>query len=286
MKRCFQLFGLFIFIALTYAHAATIELEFNGQKQIVEFDPNNPKDLDRVERLWMKADHRNQKAFYVYSETGGFQVCEEPRNDSKCKLFGGWYQELSTSSVTSPYFVGTVWDKTKWHPRGHLPGYGWLKLDDPNLIWPSQLKPVKEWPIRYIAYYGGEDTVAAEEGIKPKYDPYERRQFDREGYLLNNRTMKRKISPSGNFLRVFQHRDFIKVEAVSRNDLEHSVDNDGHPLSFNLKQYLNSPKLEYDKHSDYISIWATFGDPVKPIYDKHNNNACVIDCKNRRRWAP
>ena len=111
-------------------------------------------------------------------------------------------------------------------------------------------------------------------------------QFDRDGYLLSNHTMKRKISPSGNFLRVFRYRDFIKVEAVSRNDLEHSLDNDGHPLAFNLKQALADPKIEYDKESDFISVWATFDDPIKPIYDKQNNNACVIDCKSRKRWAP
>lgn len=283
MKHCIRFFALFILVSIAQAHAAKIELEIEGQKQTVEFDLNINADLERAMTLWRKTENRKS---YVYSETGIFQMYDRPRDDAKITKIGNWYQELNSSFQHSPRLADLTWDKKKWHPRFPYADGGWLKLDDPNLIWPSQLKPVKEWPIRYIAYYGGEDTVAAEEGIKPKYDPYERRQFDREGYLLNNRTMKRKISPSGNFLRVFQHRDFIKVEAVSRNDLEHSVDNDGHPLSFNLKQYLNSPKLEYDKHSDYISIWATFDDPVKPIYDKHNNNACVIDCKNRRRWAP
>lgn len=286
MNRIVLLLATVTLIAAFSTHAAKLELEFKGQKQIVEFDPNNPKDLDRVERLWMKADHMDQKVFYVYSETGGFQVCEEPRNDSKCKVYGGWYQQLSTSNVTSPYFVSVVWDKTKWYPRGHLPGYGWLKLDDSNLIWPSQLEPAKEWAIRYLASYRGTDTAAAEAGITPKYDEYTRWHFDREGFVLDNRTMRRK-KIGDNFLRVFQYRNFVKVTAVSPKEIDVAVSKEGGlGLSFNIKEALASPKIEYDKDSGFISAWAGFDDPPKPILDKNNGNACVADCKSRKRWEP
>ena len=265
------------------AHAAKIELEFKGQKQVVEFDPKNPKDVDRAEKLWTKADY---KKFYVYSETGTFRVFEEPRENAKSKEIGNWYQELSTSSVTSPYLADLSWDKKKWHPRFYFPERGWLKLDDPYIIWPQQLKPVRTWPIRYFAYFGGEDTAAAEEGVKPKYDPYVRYQFDREGYLLNNRTLERMKTIDGWWRRMFQYRDFIHLTPVWPRDPETPIFKDGGPaLSFNLKQFLADPKLEYDEHSGYISVWASFDDPVKSIYDK-NNNACVINCKNRKRWAP
>lgn len=275
---------------LTPLHAAKIELEFKGQKQVVEFDPGNPKDLDRAEKLWMKADY---KKFYVYSEIGGFQVCEEPRDDSKCETYGGWYQELSTSSVTSPYLASIVWDKKKWHPRFWDKKSGWLKLDDPNLIWPNQLKPMKEWPIRYIAYYRGTDTAAAEEGIKPKYDEYERWHFDKEGFVLNNRTMKREVE-DGILRRMFRYRDFVKVTGVSARDPDTPVSPEGGMgYAFNLKKIFDEPKISYedatpvsDRGGGNIFVWATFEDTVKPIHDKFNPAICIVDCKNRKRWAP
>ena len=259
MKHCFRLFTLLIFIAIAQAHAAKIELEFKGEKQVVEFDPNNKPDFERAENMWRKSDGRT---FYVYSETGVFRVFEEPREDAKFKEIGGWYQQLNTRHPRHPDFAGKSWDKTKWHPRFYFPERGWLKLDDPNLIWPNQLKPVKEWPIRYIAYYGGIEMNAPEDGKKRKYDEYERWHFDREGFMLDNRTMKRKKLDE-NFVRVFQHRNFVKVTAVAPTNLDTAVSRDGGMgYAFNLKQALAEPKIEYDKQSESIFVWAAFDDPA------------------------
>ena len=271
------------FFSISLAHAAKIELEFKGQKQIIEFDPKNKSDFARAENLWRKADSRT---FYVYFETGVFRVYDEPSEQSKFKEIGSWYQELNSSHPAHPKFAEVTWDKSKWHPRFYYPKRGWIRLDDPNLIWPHQLKPVTEWPIRYIAYYRGTDTAAAEEGITPEYDEYERDQFDREGYLLDNRTMKRKKTSDGNFVRMFQFRQFVKSVAVAPTDIDKMLENDGAPIMLNLKKLQAEPKVEYDKDSGFISAWASFDDPVKPILDKNNGNTCVMDCESRKRWQP
>lgn len=284
MKNLIRLLTLFILLGNIQAHAAKVELEFNGQKQVVEFDQHNETDMDRVWVLWRKSD--NQKS-YVYSETGIFRMYDEPRDDAKSIEIGSWYQEINSRFQQSPELAHINWDKRKWFSRLPSLGSGWIKLDDPNLIWPSQLKPVKEWPIRYIAYYRGTDTAAAEEGLKPKYDEYIRYQFDREGYLLDNRTMKRKKTSGGNLLRFFYFRDFVKITAVSPNDVEISVSTvGGGGLAFNLKQALLEPKIEYDKDNGFISVWGSFDDPVQPVLDKNHHNVCVIDCKSRKRWEP
>ena len=281
MKNIIHTFVLFLLLFSFQALADKMELVFKGQKQIVEFNPADKTDMDRAWSLWRKSE--NQKS-YVYSETGIFKVYNEPRDDAKFKEIGSWYLELNTLDEQSPEIVHFTWDKSKWHPRKYYPEDGWIKLDDPNLIYPDQLKPVKEWPIRYMAFYI--DRAATEESIKPKYDDYDRVQFDREGYLLDNRTMKRKKSADGNLLRMFQYRQFARAVAVSPNALDVRLENGGAPVKFNLKQLLDSPKVEYDKNSGYISIWGSFDDPVKPVLDKSNGNACVIDCENRKRWEP
>ncbi|MBU1424477.1 MAG: hypothetical protein KKH12_10480 [Gammaproteobacteria bacterium] len=283
MKIVIHTFALSLLLFGFQAHAAKIELEFNGQKQIVEFNPNDETDMERAVNLWRKSDNRK---YFIYSETGIFQVYDAPRDDAKKKEVGSWYQEVNSRYQQSPRIAQLTWDKSKWFPRSPSLSTGWIKLDDPNLIYPDQLKPVKEWPIRYMAYYKGIDTAAAEEGIKPKYDEYQREQFDHEGYLLDNRTMKRKKTADGNFLRMFQFRQFVKSVAVSPTALDVRLDNDGAPIKFNLKQFLAMPKVEYDKEGQGIYVWASFDDPVKPVYDKEHYNACVIDCENRKRWEP
>ena len=283
MKNLNRLLTLVILLVSIQAHAAKIELEFKGQKQIVEFDQHNEADMERVWDLWRKGD--NQTA-YVYSETGIFKVYNEPKDDAKFIEIGSWSLELNSLHQQSPELAHFSWDKSKWHPRFYYPERGWIKLDDPNLIWPSQLKPVKEWPIRYIAYYRGTDTAAAEEGLKPKYDEYSRWQFDREGFVLDNRTMKRK-KMGENYIRMFHYRDFVKVTAVSPENVELAFSKwGGLGFAFNLKQALVEPKIEYDKDSSFIYIWGSFDDPVQAVLDKNNGNACVIDCKSKKRWEP
>ena len=283
MINIIRSFALSLLLLGFHANAAKIELEFKGQKQIVEFNPADKADMDRAWGLWRKSDNRQ---YFVYSETGIFQVFDEPRDNSKKIEVGSWYQQLDSRFQQSPELAHLTWDKNKWFPKFPSTGTGWIKLDDPNLVYNSQLKPVKEWPIRYFVYYGGEDTAAEEEGIKPKYDGYVRYQFDREGYLLDNRTMKRKKSADGNLLRMFQVRQFVKSVAVTQSNLEVALENDGAPVMFNLRQFLDMPKVEYDKDSGCISIWGGFDDPVKPVLDKSNGNACVIDCKSKKRWEP
>ncbi len=283
MKNIIRIFVLSLLLLGFQANAAKIELEFSGQKQIIEFNPTDKKDVERAWNLWRKSDNRN---YYVYSETGIFQVYDEPRDDAKKIEVGSWYQQLDSRFQQSPELAHFTWDKNKWFPKFPSAGTGWIKLDDPNLIYPDQLLPVKEWPIRYMAHYKGTDTAAAEEGIKPKYDEYRRKQFDREGYLLDNRTMKRK-KVGENFVRMFFCRDFVKLTAVSPKDLEVAFSKTGGlGVAFNLKKALVDPKIEYDKDSGFISIWGSFDDPVKPVLDKNNGNACVIDCKDRKRWEP
>ncbi len=281
MKNAIRLFVFSLLLLSIQAHAAKIELEFNGQKQIVEFEPNDAADMERAVNLWRKSDNRK---YYIYSETGIFQVYDEPRDDAKKTEVGSWYQELNSRYPQSPRIAQLVWDKSKWFPKSPSLSTGWIKLDDPNLIYPDQLKPVKEWSIRYMANYI--NRSATEGSIRPKYDDYERTQFDREGYLLDNHTMKRK-KLGENYLRMFYCRDFIKLVAVSPADLEVSVSKiGGMGLAFNLKTFLAMPKVEYDKDGHGIYVWASFDDPVKPVYDKEHFNACVIDCKNKKRWEP
>lgn len=280
MKNTIQLlFALFLTFCLPAAQADKMELEFKGQKQIVEFNPTDKKDVERAWDIWRKSDNRQ---YYVYSETGIFQVYDEPRDDAKKTEVGSWYQQLDSRFQQSPELVHFTWDKKKWFPKFPSTGTDWIKLDDPNLIYPDQLKPVKEWSIRYMAYYKGLNT----ETIHPKFDEYQRDQFDREGYLLDNHTMKRK-KLGENYLRMFYYRDFVQITAVSPNNLDVDVDPNGGPgLAFNLKKFLAMPKVKYDKDGQDIYVWASFDDPIKPVYDKGHHNACVIDCKDRKRWEP
>ena len=281
MKNIIRLFVLSLLLLSLQAHADKMELEFKGQKQIVEFNPADKKDMDRAWNLWRKSDNRQ---YYVYSETGIFQVYDAPRDDAKKIEVGSWYQQLDSRFQQSPELVHLTWDKNKWFPKFPSTGTDWIKLDDPNLIYPDQLKPVKEWPIRYMASYI--NRAATEETIKPKYDDYDRNQFDREGFELDNRTLQRK-KLGENYLRMFYCRDFVKLVAVSPTNLEVSVSKvGGMGLAFNLKQFLASPKVEYDKEGQGIYAWASFDDPVKPVYDKEHYNACVMDCKSKKRWEP
>jgi hypothetical protein len=284
MKNIIRIFALLLLLFVLSAQAVQIEVEIKGQKQIVEFNPDDKADMDRAWNLWRKSDNRQ---YYVYSETGIFQVYDAPRDDAKKIEVGSWYQQLDSRFQQSPELVHLTWDKNKWFPKFPSTGTDWIKLDDPNLINPDQLKPVKEWPIRYFAYFRGTDTAAAEAGIKPKYDEYIRYQFDREGYLLDNRTMKRRKTSDGWWRRMFIYRDFVHLTPVLPNEVDMPIFKGGGPaLSFNLKKALVDPKIEYDKESGFISIWGSFDDPVKPVLDKSNGNACVIDCENRKRWEP
>ena len=281
MKNIIRLFVLSLLLLSLQAHADKMELEFKGQKQIVEFNPADKADMDRAWNLWRKSDNRQ---YYVYSETGIFQVYDAPRDDANKIEVGSWYQQLDSRFQQSPELVHLTWDKNKWFPKFPSTGTDWIKLDDPNLIWPDQLKPVKDWPIRYMAFYI--DRAATEESIKPKYDDYDRVQFDREGFELDNRTLQRK-KLGENYLRMFYCRDFVLITPVSPKDIEVDVaPSGGLGLGFNLKQLLASPKIKFDKNSGFISIWGSFDDPVKPVLDKSNGNACVMDCKNKKRWEP
>jgi hypothetical protein len=284
MKNIIRIFALAMLLLGLQAHAARIELEFNGQKQIVEFNPNDEADMERIWNLWRKSDNRQ---YYIYSETGIFQFYDAPRDDAKKTEVGSWYQQLDSRFQQSPDFANLTWDKSKWFPKFPSAGTDWIKLDDPNIIYPDQLKPVKEWPIRYMAHYKGPYTYEEDESPVPKYDRYTRYQFDREGYLLDNRTMKRKKTSDGWWQRMFILRDFVHLTSVWPNDVDVPIFKEGGPgLGFNLKKYLASPKLKYKKPTGFISIWGSFDDPVKPIFDKENDNACVIDCKNKKRWEP
>jgi len=289
-----QFIKLFIVLFCIYtwsasSTAAKIELEFKGQKQVVEFDPKNPKDFERAEKLWMKADY---KKYYVYSATGTFRVFNEPREDAKFIEIGNWHQELNTARISSPYLAEYQYDKEKWHPRFSSKNPGWLKLDDPYIVWPHQLKPVTSWPIRYITLYRGTDTGETEAGITPKHDEYVRWHYDREGFLLNNRTMQRYIF-DGAYWRIFRFGDLVQQVAVSKLDAITKIYPDGGPSeTFDLKQMLAKPKQSYrestpvsDRGGGDIFVWATFDDPVKPVYDKFNPKICIVDCLNRKRWA-
>jgi len=285
MNNITRLLTLFIFLFSFHAQADKIELVIQGKKQIVEFNPNDKADMDRAWKIWRTADN---KKTYVYFETGTLRLYEEPRDDAKFIEIGTWCQELNTLSQQSPEFARLTWDKSKWHPRTSQREPGWIRLDDPNLIHPNQMKPVKEWPIRYYVSFKGTDTAASEEGLKPKYDEYSRTQFDREGYLLNNRTMERMKTSEGWLYRMFYYRDFVRLTAVLGNALDEPRTKEGGSggFSLNLKQFLATPKVTYDEYSGFIRAWASFDDPVIPLIDKNNFNACAIDCKDKKRWEP
>ena len=293
MKHLMALPIVFFMLLVQPAHAAKIELEFKGVKQVIEFDPTKKTDMDHAWALWRKSDNRKS---YIYSETGSFRMYDEPRNNAKVTEIGNWYQELNSRFQQSPELAHLAWDKSKWHPRFPATDGGWLKLDDPYIIWPNQLKPMKQWPIRYIAYYHGTDTAATEAGIKPKYDEYTRWHFDREGFVLDNRTMKRKLY-DGNPDRMFYFGDFVHEEAVLANNTEKSADlvgeGDYSGYSLNLRQFMERQKLVYrdsgpvsDRGGGNIFVWATFDDPIKPVYDKFNPKICIVDYKDRKRWTP
>lgn len=235
MKHIIRLLALSIFLISFHAQADKIEIEIKGQKQTVEFNPNDKADMDRALAIWSKADNQTT---YVYFETGIVKVFDEPRDDAKFIEIGTWYLELNSLHQQSPNFTRLTWDKSKWHPRHYFASRGWIKLDDPNLIHPDQLKPVKEWPIRYFAHYSGTDTTV----IVPKYDEYSRKQFDRQGYLLDNRTMKRVKTSDGWLRRMFFFRDFVHLTPVWPYAVDVPIFKEGGPaLGFNLKQALAAP---------------------------------------------
>ena len=132
MKNIIRTFTLSLLLLGFQAHAAKIELEIKGQRQIVEFNPADKADLIRVMNIWNKSDNLK---FYVYSETGMFKIYEEPRDDAKFIEIGNWYQVLDSMCQQSPEFTNLTWDKSKWHPRTcNVSEPGWIKLDEAFLL--------------------------------------------------------------------------------------------------------------------------------------------------------
>lgn len=274
------------------AHAAQIEVEINGQKQIVEFNPNDKADLQRAWDIWNKGDDRKS---IIYFTTCIIKIYQEPREDAKFTEARRCDLQLHSNDQSTPELANLTWDKNIWYRSNYyLPGKGWIRLDDPNIVRPEQLKPMKDWPIRYVAEYEFVDDDS--------YDNYSRMQFDREGFLLNSQTLERAkfgsdVAPFHTDdkaltfeVRMFYYGDYVRLTTVSVAAPDVAFLKAGGMVrpSFNLKQLLATPKVQYDDTSGEpkIHVWASFDDPVKPVYDKAHGHACVMDCKDKSRWVP
>lgn len=283
----------FVLLSAIYslAAAAQIELTIQGKKQVILFDPHNKSDMEKILDLWQLSDG---KSFYIYSDIGGFIMCKHPINDNSCKRVGNWAIGLSTQVPNSPELVDIKFDKNQWFPRDYHRDTWWIKMDDPHIVWPKQMQPITNWPIRYMMHYVPDETV--EEPIKYKYDNYRRYQFDQDGFLLDNRTMNRYVYRSNThtlMYRMFGYKDFVALMPVEQSTPQISfvVDGGDPAIAFQVSEQKRQPKIAYIDPGqgipgDEIYAWASFDDPVQPLYDKKHGNLCVMDCKSRKRWAP